>query len=256
MKKCSLLLSLFVIIAIILMLPSCKVMYIPNKQNVPLFKSSNEVQVAAGPFDFQAAYSVNKHLGVIANAQFQTYRSTLRDDDDTIFYEKNRSVTRQIEFGAGYYTMLNSGFNLQAFGGFGFGKNYVEIDKMEQQSSQVFSTNSLSANTARFFIQPALGFTSRGVDFAVSCRVVMLNYYNVENKGYSLEQLYLDSFWEIDKNSYCFIEPAITMRFGMPNAKFHIQYIYSGLTSGAILSYMPFRINFGIHVNLFAPVKK
>ncbi len=231
-------------------------MYIPNKQNVPLFKTSNEVQVAAGPFDFQAAYSVNKHIGVIANAQFQTYRGTNSDEDDTTYSEKSRSVTRGVELGAGYYTMLNSGFNLQVFGGFGYGKNSVVVDKLDQNSNQVVNTNSLSANTSRFFVQPAIGFTSKGVDFAVSCKVVMLNYFNVENKGYSLNQLYLDSFWELDKNSYCFFEPALTMRFGVPNAKFHIQYIYSGLTSNAVLSYVPFRINFGVHVNLFAPVKK
>ena len=256
MKHYSWIIYLLIAFGIAQLLVSCQVMYMPNKQNVPLFKAPNEIQIAIGPFDFQTAYSINKHLGVVVNGQFQSFWGTEKGLKDTATSESSRSITRMVEVGAGYYTILRDGLNFQAFGGFGYGKNRVEVDIQDQHSSQIFDSYSIRANTTHFFIQPAVGFTTKPVDFALSCRVVFLNYFNFENRNYPLDQLYANAFWEMDKNSYCFIEPALTMRFGTKNAKFHLQYIYSGLIGGAVLSYLPFRINFGLHVNLFVPNKK
>jgi hypothetical protein len=80
--------------------------YVPNVQNVPLFKEKNEVRLtlAAGEGEFQwgeiqAAYSVGKNIGIMANCHSAT------GNESIVNFE--RCSGSYFEGGAGYFKPQN-----------------------------------------------------------------------------------------------------------------------------------------------------
>ena len=242
--------NLFIqILGISLIAQSCNIMYTPNMQNVPLLTEKNEVRATLGPFDYQAAYAVTDNIGVMLNGQYHTRNTNTYD----YTYGENsldNSKSSLIEGGVGYIGKLSENSVFEVYGGYGGGKNST-FDKYTDYTTGAFlRKESFSAKTNRFFIQPSIGFTNEYFDVAFSSRLLILNYSNIDTLNYTPLMLVDQKLLNIDKESFVFIEPAITIRGGYKWVKFQAQMMYSYKYNSTPLSYMPLTVTFGIHFDL------
>lgn len=243
---------LIVIAAIaVLAMQSCKIMYTPNMQNVPLFQEKNEVRGTVGISDFQGAYAITDHVGVMLNGQYKSPSWTIQTGSRDYKYESKKYL---VEGGSGYFMGLGESGVFEIWGGGGAGK--VTFDRSYADSTSTKMTDQYSAKTARFFIQPGIGLTTKTVDFAFSLRYVGLKFSNIDTVGYTQDVLLEEDLSNLDKTMYSFFEPAVTLRAGKEYVKFHLQAIWSLKLNEDRLNYIPFTINFGAHINIAPRYKK
>lgn len=237
---------------VLLSIQSCTVMYSPSMQNAPLLQEKNEVRATVGISDFQAAYAVTDHVGVMLNGYYNNGSSSFTYDSyDPYGYSTYKEQnSKHIEGGAGMFNKLNDKVLVEAYSGFGFGN--TTLKKFEQDSMNAIPSmrNRFSADYMRFFIQPAIGYSLDNFDFAFSTRILLQKYYNINTFGYTPIELYDDKLYQIDQPYFFFLEPALTMRFGYKYVKFQAQAILSYKYNVDRLNYMPLIFNVGIHVDL------
>jgi hypothetical protein len=189
--------------------------YVPNTQNVPLFREKNEYRISAfyGGGDesscgeIQTAYSATEHLGLMAN--FMLARGGSSTDAD---YAKGYCL----EGAAGYFKPFGNQQVFEIYGGLGGGS---QNHKYYSYNNQYESTADLSF--LKVFIQPSFGMTFNAFDVAFSTRMTSMSFTNINNNiNDSYEHEILQS---IQNKSHFFIEPAITLRVGWKNVKFQLQ---------------------------------
>jgi hypothetical protein len=243
----------FIVLAAITMLAfqSCKIMYTPNMQNVPLFQERNEIRATIGVSDFQGAYAITNHMGVMLNGQYKNPKWKLTTGNREYNYKSNKSL---VEAGTGYFMGLGESGVFEVWGGGGVGK--VTFDRSYSDSNSTTMTDQYSANTSRFFIQPSIGLTTKNFDFAFSMRFAGLKFSNIDTTGYTPDGLLIEDLSNLDKPLYSFFEPAITLRAGKEYVKFHLQAIWSIKMNEDRLNYIPFTVNFGAHINIAPRFKK
>jgi hypothetical protein len=103
-------------------------------------------------------------------------------------------------------------------------------------------------NYYRFFIQPAIGFTTRGFDIIGSFRLANLNFTKVSasrdaSSGY--ESFELENIKD-NPSSFLF-EPGITIRAGWKYVKVQAQYVHSVNLTNPELPYDPDGVTIGIY---------
>lgn len=237
--------ALFAIAGFALFTQSCKIMYTPNMQNVPLFKEKNEVRATIGYTNYQAAYAVTDNIGIMANAQYDKSNWEFTSGSYGYKYESKEFL---VEGGAGYFMPLGESGVFEAYGGGGIGSNSFNRNYSDTASTIIF--DNYSTSKARFFVQPSIGMTNKNIDFAFSTRVVGLKFNNITSTGYTQEELKIDNLTDLDKPLFLFFEPALTFRVGWNYVKFHTQAIMSLKMNSEPLNYIPFSINFGAHINI------
>lgn len=142
--------------------------YIPNSQNVPLFKEKNEARLSVsgitgddfGGVEVQAAYSPMDHLGIIGNFMHG-------GGGQAGFTDRNGKGSLG-ELGFGYFTS-KSNFVFEVYGGGGGGYVKNTYNDGTYRGSSRFSV-------MRAFVQPNVGFSHDIVDVAFSTRLCYLNY--------------------------------------------------------------------------------
>jgi hypothetical protein len=191
----------------------CIITYQPNSHNLPLFQEKGEVKVNAEIYqstavstilepamgvEVQGAYAATKHLGLMAN-----YFSVSSGFETS-------GTNSLIEVGAGYYDALQLHAVFEIYGGAGLGtlKNF--------SSAPDLSSHLLYQ---RFFVQPAIGYTSNVFDFVVSLRFCGLNYSDPETV---ITKFYEADGYSPDKFSLI-AEPALTVRGGWKYVKLQAQ---------------------------------
>lgn len=226
---------------------SCKIMYTPNMQNVPLMQEKNEVKATVGPSDLQAAYAVTENVGVMLNGQYKKPTWTWTAGNTAYKYESRKTL---VEAGAGYSMKLGASGIFETYGGAGIGKVTYNRSYSDTSGGPTTTTDRYTASTTRFFIQPSVGVTNENVDFAFSTRIVGLKFSNIDTAGYTQDILLEEDLSNLNKPLYTFFEPALTLRVGYKYVKFHLQAIYSIKLNQDRLNYLPFSINFGAHINI------
>jgi len=239
----------FQIIGISLIAQSCNIMYTPNMQNVPLLSEKNEVRATIGPFDYQAAYAVTDKIGVMLNGQYHT-RNTNTYDFMTESRSINNCKSTLIEGGVGYIGKLSENALFEVYGGYGGGKNSTFDNYLDFNTGALIRKESFSATTNRFFLQPSIGFSNEYFDIAFSSRLMVLNFSNIDTLNYSTMMLVDQDLFNIDKEPFVFIEPAVTMRVGYKWVKIQAQMMYSFKYNSTPLNYLPLTMTIGIHFNL------
>ena len=237
---------LFAVLAASLALPSCKIMYMPNAQNVPLMKEKGEIRANVGVSNYQGSYALTENIGLMLNGQYRN--STFTGESGSYNYEYSSSRWL-VEGGGGYFKPLGEDGVVEAYGGLGYGG--VTFDRSSQDSSggtQVNSTDRYNANMIKLFIQPAIGVTSEYADFAFSMRFVGAKFSSIDTIGYTEQDLINEQISGVEKPFFAFIEPAITVRGGWKYVKFHTQFIYSHLLTKEELNRSPFNFNVGINI--------
>lgn len=240
-------------VLVFLMMQSCKIMYTPNMQNVPQMKEKNEVRATVGFSDAQAAYAVTDKIAIMANAQYKKPSWTVTSGSMEYKYESKKNL---IELGGGYYKKVDDYFTFEAYGGAGYGWLNYNRSYADTSGGQATVYNKFKANATRFFLQPSIGVSTDFADFAISTRFVGLKFRNIDTSGYRQDELLEEDLSGLDKPFYSFFEPAMTLRLGAKYVKFHIQAIYSLKLNEEKLNYMPFTVNFGVHLNIAQRFKK
>jgi len=205
----------FIYFVFSILLSSCSwIYYVPNKQNVTLFKEKNEiagnVAISTGSestgFEIQGAYSLTNHLAIQGN--YQSWASV----DNSLGY--------LAEIAPGYFFPVGNDFVFETYVGLGKGQSFYPLNALFPQLNDV-----IEVQFDRYFLQPAIGYTSKNIDFAFSTRVCMVDYYG--NKPYAWgtnENLNDINYARI--NQFFTMDPALTFRFGFRNVKIQFQSLY------------------------------
>lgn len=209
--------SIYSIWACLIVLSSCSpVLYSNVGQNVPLFKEKGEFsgQVAysgtddASGLGLQMAYSASDHLLLAGSVYVMGNNQSA---------ENWRGDGAFGEFAAGIYTPVqNKKFVLQVLGGLGFGG----IKSREL-------SNNIEVNFTKPFVQPSLGFVTKGFEIALSPRIAQVYYGNkrLDVREQEFHQQ-LQGFLDRNHGKLAF-EPGVTVRAGWEGVKFQVQYVHS-----------------------------
>jgi opacity protein-like surface antigen len=243
MKKIRLYLLILVAVSLF---SSCKIMYIPNSQNVPLLEEKGDIKAEISTKDLQVAYGITDHLGIMANGYFNKNEWSLLSGT----YENKFFSTRSlIEGGLGYYTTLGENGRFEAYGGAGFG--HVNYDYDLYDNDTLTNSNSFGINMMRIFIQPAIGTQSKNVGFAFSTRIAAVNFSGMDSTGYSPTELEAEGLDELQSNMFIFVEPAITLRVGVKYVQFQLQPYYNLQVAGPTsINAKKFGLNVGVYLSI------
>ncbi|MFO7789926.1 MAG: hypothetical protein R6V32_05085 [Bacteroidales bacterium] len=238
---------IFSLIVALLGLTSCpKIMYKPAMQNVPLMEEKGDFKSNLSNNNYQLAYATSDNIAVMLNGHYnrKQWASSFADTTTTNEYDTKRW---SVDGGAGYYRPF-SDLVFEAYGGAGYGSYDFDYDKYEYDT--YIQTKEYNVQSWRGFIQPSLGFCSDYADIAFSTRLMYVGFFNPTSSNYSQDELIDEELADLEHYTYTFIEPALTMRFGIPKAKLHMQLIYSYKLNQQSLNYMPLNLNFGITLNI------
>jgi len=212
MKKLTLSGSIFTVL-----LCSCThYYYVPNVQNVPLFRETNEFKfsgsVGGGDestcIEGQLAYALSGNIGIMTNFMYASGGDKAKD---------NFSDGNYFEGAAGYFKPYSNKTVFEIYGGIGGSSQQHQYNSSGVTSKLTFT---------KFFIQPSYGLTSNAFDVALSTRLCALSYNRIEKSSY-LGTLEYDILNNLSGGSHYFVEPAITVRAGWKNVKVQSQFIYS-----------------------------
>lgn len=229
-------LALGITVTVIFSLSSCTHRYyMPNIQNVPLFKEKNEVRVMAalstgedvGAFEIQTAYSITNKFAVMGNFMAASGSSSRYSAEGTY---------GDVAFG--YYKSLNKYFVFETYGGLGisnqkhkytFNTNNGGMGTSNQYSnynnyyyytypSTPSSTYTSNIRFMKAFIQPSIGLSLNAFDFILSSRLGYVSFYDINNPGR------LQEVRDIEENrDMLLFEPGATIRLGWKVLKLQAQ---------------------------------
>ena len=232
-------------------LTGCKVMYTPTMQNVPLLQEQGDIKVTLNTNNLQGAYALTENVGVMVNGSFHS--SEWKVEDGMNSNEVYSSRRFNVEGAGGYFKKLGENGSFEVYGGAGYGNvSYNNTFSYYNPDINLDETQNLkfSANAMKVFVQPSIGTVGENLEVAFSTRLVALKFSGINRVGYTDEQLQMENIYQIDKPTYMFAEPALTLRYGLPWVKIQSQLLYSAKLNADALNYKPVNLNFSLHFNL------
>lgn len=190
----------------------------PNSQNVPLIKEKCEWNINSAYNDKQIELQGAYGIGDATALQLNTFLVF------PMYYPVSDGVSGGfIELGGGYYKNLSEYFLFDTYLLAGIGN--IRNDIPFSSSSGRNKGGQLSANYARYGLQPSISFVTDYFSISGSSRFVNLSHYNISGK------LYHDGVEQVNylrqHNSNFLIEPAVTVRLGWKLFKIQVQYLRS-----------------------------
>jgi hypothetical protein len=259
---------MFAMLFATIFLSSCKhYYYVPNVQNVPLFREKDEWRfsgdIGVGTsgsdswgdqttcIDLQAAYSLTDRIGVMLN-----YMSAKNETNSGNSYGKGS----YIEGAVGYYKPVGPFGVFEVYGGVGvsgqehqyegWGYNY----NSNTPSSQISGTSDLSF--VKLFVQPSYGLTFNLFEIALSTRIYSLSFYNIQNYFTGDDDL-RNQLSALSTKNHIFLEPAITLRGGWETVKIQFQYVYASYLNNPSLDlFEKTHVSVGLYISLAAKPRK
>jgi hypothetical protein len=227
--------------AALLVLVGCKAMYSPNMASTPLFTKQGELRAGADPRNLQVAYAATSHLGVMTNGYFRS------QDEELDSGERQVGKGWLLEAAVGAFMTLEepSWMQVEMYGGVGVGNVKQEITPMGG------TTRTFEAEGYRAFIMPTAGFTGKYVEAAFSARLAAVNYTSSTATNYSQMDLENDKLTELEKNTWLFLEPALTVRGGYKWVKLQVQLGQSYKLSSADMNREKGMFSISLNVDLF-----
>jgi len=217
--------------------------YSPNTQNVPLMREKGQTNLTVAgngnQVEFQGAHALTGHLAVQANGGL----FIPKDLDNG-----NGGSGRFLEGGAGYFAPVGESFVFEAYGLLGFGgfENHLPNTVNDYPGT----TGKISANIARYSIQPSFGYVSKYFAVAISSRISSLNYSRI-NGNLTFEDVIQTNYLSSNRSTML-LEPALTIRGGLEKFKVQLQFGGSfNLTNSSFRqdnSYMTLGLNFNFGV--------
>jgi hypothetical protein len=165
--------NVIIIFMSLLLLSSCAPVYIPTKNNVPLFSGKGEFQGFAGVglgLNVQTAYAISDHIGIAAN--YLHSNNSEGGSGSTTMREHQAG-----EIAIGYYKNLKSDPDLcfEVFTGYGRGKGKA-ID-----TDGLFTVDLLATGRyQKFFVQPAIGTNKNRFNWSVSLKCSIVDFTSIK----------------------------------------------------------------------------
>lgn len=225
--------NVFFLACLIVLATSCgHSYYVPNLQNVPLFRQAGEnlfvissgsaVNDGSMMLDVQGAYAITDHIALSG-----AYLSSEQESSSEPELDNNKGS--MYEFGAGIYTPIGKFGSFDFWGGWGSGKQrhryhtYTSNYDFMYETESILETGQANLRYNQLFVQTSIGFKTKIVDLAFSTRLNRVSYNNVhfqiDEVGYeylTLSRLSGTDFW--------WVEPAITLRLGYSPIKLQLQF--------------------------------
>jgi hypothetical protein len=233
----------FIIIAAPLLFNCTHYYYVPNIQNVPLFREKDEFRISASygggdesnSFELQGAWSAGKHVGLTSSFLSSNGHNSNNYDE----WGKGS----YIDLACGYYTPINEHGVFEVYGGIG-----AASQKHQYYQTTYSASGKASLKSNRFFIQPAIGFEFKAFEFAFSTRFCRLSFTDVDfSHSSDLDE------WEIsrlqtlsDDGVFYFVEPAGTVRVGWENVKIQVQVSLGSYQWSSEIPFEPYHVGLGV----------
>ncbi len=235
-------------------LTSCtRYYYKPNAVNAPLFTDGNQYRLGFGGslgdgdgagntsfFDFQAAVSPVKYLGIIGNFSTFRYRPDNPSSSPTSGNVNASANLGELGIG-GYYPVGNrkAKFVVDMYAGGGIGSMQSDVNM----------------DVRKIFIQPGFGLATPWVDVGFNFRVNNVKYSNLDVNGrntqYLLDHYLINEYGgTINNSNYTFFEPAITLRAGYKFAKVQFQGAFATPMSNVPWHYNGARFTVGFYMSI------
>jgi hypothetical protein len=213
-------------------LNSCKTVYEPNTINTPLLNNHGEFRAYVDPSNVHLSYAITDHIGIMANG----FRVSEGTDNNSI-----RGNGGLAEIGMGYFRPMD-GFIFETYAGGGIGR--VKFTEIRQEGNSSVVRN-FSAEGTRFFVQPSFGYAGKYFEAAITPRLVMGKYNNVQT-NYTTQEQIDGKFYNVNQPVWAFIEPALTLRGGYKWVKLQAQFGFSQKLNSQQLSYKSSFLNLGL----------
>jgi len=230
------------------LLTSCKIMYVPNTQNVPMMEEKNDLKVELSTKDLQVAYAVTDHIGIMVNGYYNKNEWSATTSGPTTLEYQFLSKRSLIEGGAGYYTKLGEKGRFETYAGAGYGHIDYDYDLLEDNVK--IEKDEFGIGMMRFFVQPAIGSQGDNFGIAFSARVAGVMFSNMDTVNYTQTELVHEDLHELEDNMFIFMEPALTLRFGFKYAQLQLQPYYNFKLSGPAIPAKKFGFNVGLYLNI------
>ena len=224
--------------------------YVPNVQNVPLFKEKNEFRLSGAfgggdvstSIDLQAAFSISDHIGMITNYLYAYGGDASKNDWGKGSY---------FEGALGYYKTISKYGVFEIYGGLGGSNQQHQYSVHPWGSGSYTSTGTSDLSFTKLFVQPSLGLTLKGLDIAFSTRLCNLSFNKIDNQiNRQTDESEYNNLNSIAQNKrYMFLEPAITLRVGLKNIKVQVQAAFSSYLNSD-LYFERAHISFGLYFNI------
>ncbi|HDP76524.1 MAG TPA: hypothetical protein ENN49_11835 [Bacteroidales bacterium] len=156
---------MFRLLAFFLVLPACKIAYVPNTFNSPLLRNRGDAQLnvwgGSAGFEVQTAIAATDNIGLMVNGQYQQDKKT---EGDTEITEKRTLV----EGAVGYTERFSDMGIFEIYAGGGVGQVPAHFRNITWNGTP-------DITYSRWFIQPALGFCNDWLDFSVVNRLSLVD---------------------------------------------------------------------------------
>ncbi len=229
--------GVLLVIALSSLLTSCVSVYRPNPVNSPLLEKQGDIKASLMIQDglhLQSAAAVTKNTAVMFNVGYDM--SSFKDAGENNDEDKEHFLC---EGGIGFFDKFSENWIWEIYSGYGIGTFKVNRNDNDWWNS---SHMNAEGNIGRFFIQPAVGYSTKTFSISLAlrtCYVTILDYKSNNDT-------------RLSKYGY-FYEPALTMKFGGEKFKFVTQMGFSKPRRNAILTGWepePFFGGIGFEVNL------
>ena len=221
---------------------ACVSVYQPNPVNTPLLEKEGDIKVAMMIQDglhLQSAAAVNKNIGVMLNAGYDI--SSFKKSS----LSKNEKEHFLCEGGIGFFDKISENWLWEVYTGYGFGSFNVRRDDHHFWDP---SPTNADGNIGRFFIQPAIAYSTEHFVLSFALRSSYVTIFDYE----------ADNDFKLAKYGY-FYEPALTMKVGGDKFKFVTQMGLSMARTNSVLTgweHEPFFGGIGFEVNIGQLIKK
>jgi hypothetical protein len=242
--------KLFLLPALALLLNGCAhYYYIPNTQNVPLFKEKNEARILAAlsggghvsATEAQLAWSFTKNLALMANFL------TAKGETDS---ENSWAKGNSLEGAIGFFKPINDLLIVEIYGGYGLGKQHHQYEKYNNSTLLYNKAGVSDLSFSKIFLQPSAGLSFKGFDIALSGRINYLSFSKINN---NIDPT-ISEFDELDliasNKSYLFLEPCLTIRGGWKFIKVQMQFINSRNFTNNSLRFEDSSFSLGLYISL------
>jgi hypothetical protein len=221
--------------------------YVPNTQNVPLFREKNEYRFS-GTFavgeesyckEFQAAYSVTDHIGFMAN--FMSAKGgTISDNDDW-------GRGNYLDAAIGYFKPVSKYGVFEVYGGIGGSSQHHHYMRLSYMNGTISGSSGGFSDLSftKIFVQPSFGFTLNAIDIAASSRISLLSFNSVVNQISSNQNEY-NTINNISGEIHLFLEPAITIRGGWKYVKLQLQASTASYFNNPDLHFESYHLSIGL----------
>ncbi len=226
----------FVLLLVFLVIGCKHVYYLPNAQQVPMFRQKGESRIAfqsggaseSSSKEINAAYAVTKHVAIMANYM------AVRGGDSSKY--KDWGKGNYCEAAIGYYEPLGKAFLFETYFGGSYSNQTHRYTDFGFYGSNTYG-GSANLYFTKLFIQPSIGANLKGVAFALSTRISKVHFYNIDNQILSTTSIEFQRLNDISKNyNSVLIEPAFTIRGGFKYVKLQLQVqLSSNLTNKDLL---------------------